>query len=121
MKKHVIAGLICTMTLYCGQSFIVPKKDKEKKESKSQLKERACQSMYAVLNSFSGMMGFMATTQKTILTAIADFIGSEKHNYIDSASEQELKNLCAQLDALDTECKALEQRLQALVPLVAKK
>lgn len=122
MKKRTFIGLLfCSIGLYCAQSFVVTKQEKQKKESRSQLKERVCQLLYSVLNGFSDLLGSLSSAQRSMLEAVADFIASEKKNIIDSATEQELKKLIAELEEITKATKNLETKLQILVPYLSKK
>lgn len=122
MKKNLLIYLcVCSIGVYCAQSFVVSKQEKPKKESRSQLKERVCQLLYGVLNEFADLLSSLSLAQKTILNTVADFIANEKKNVVDNATEQELKELTTQLDQITQATKNLEERLALLLPKLSKK
>lgn len=122
MKKNLLIFLCaCSIGVYCAESFVVPKQEKPKKESRSQLKERVCQLLYGALNEFSDLLSSLSLAQKTMLNTVADFIASEKKNVVDNATEQELKELTTQLDQITQATKNLEERLALLLPKLSKK
>ena len=122
MKKKLLIGLLlCSIGLYCAQSFVVPKQEKQKKESRSQLKERVCQLLYSALNGFADLLGSLSTAQKSMLDAVADFIAQEKKNVIDNATEHELKALSAELEEVTKITKGLEDKLALLGRRLSKK
>jgi hypothetical protein len=120
MKK--IVGLLCvSVTIFCAQTFVVPKKGSVKKESRSQLKQRVCQLLYDVLDGSATVLQSLSEIQKTTLGWLSDVITADKKNVIDAATDTELKALIEQLEGMIKQYEQLHNQALSLKACVSKK
>jgi hypothetical protein len=121
-KKIIIGGLLLSIgALFCAQTFVVPKQEKPKKESRSQLKERACQVLYDLLNESTDFLGSLSRMQRTMLGWISNFVAGDKKNNIDAATDAELKALIAQLEEIQKQYKIVQANMERLLSFGSKK
>lgn len=119
--KKIIALLCVTVTVFCAQTFVVPKQESVKKESRSRLKERVGHLLYDTLEGSTNVLHSLSHVQKTTLEWLSGFIAGDKKNVVDSATDGELKDLIEQLEDMVKQYTLLQNRASALISCISKK